>query len=283
MSTASTPSLVPVPNFNQDQLLLFLFKNGHFGDLAWDEVKALKASSVQAEDAMASFQQFHGLQVQGVATDETQRLIRQPRCGLPDILRAGSCKWPMLDVTWSQRISLSTMDAAAVERVFAQAIAQWNAVCGIRLARTDDFNAANIYAQAGRIDGASSTLAYSYLPCGASRTSRMQQVYDSAERWTDNFLLGVACHEIGHAIGLDHDSSGQLMAPYYSGNILSPQSKDIAQVVSRYGKPAPVPVPPPPGPTPDPTPTPGGIVIGGQITLNGFPYRLVPVVDHSGI
>ena len=58
------------------------------------------------------------------------------------------------------------------------------------------------------------------------------------------------CHEFGHSLGIGHIQAGNLMAPYYSARIGTPQSGDIAEMVARYG--ANVPTPPPTEPT---TPT----------------------------
>ncbi|NIQ12984.1 MAG: matrixin family metalloprotease, partial [Candidatus Dadabacteria bacterium] len=90
----------------------------------------------------------------------------------------------------------------------------------------------------------------------------LEQKYDTTENWVvlnhppSNRIdiVRVACHEIGHVIGIPHIGAGNLMAPHYSQQIRDPQAGDISEAVSRYGRPLPTPEP---EPTPDPTPEPG--------------------------
>lgn len=277
--------IVKGPNLTTEQLLAHLIELGHLPPQASNIEPGSQLQMDAVAKGLQEFADFHQV-------ENPMRLIGRPRCGVPDIQRstdragAGQCKWPMLDVTWAQRVTLSTLPPEKVEAAFIEAMSYWNAVCGIRLVRTQDFNSANIYSQNGRIDGSSGTLAYSYIPCGASSSARMRQVYDSQENWYHNFLVAVICHEVGHAIGLDHDSTGQLMAPYVNVNIIKPQSKDIAQAQSRYGKPQTIPTVPPPPPTVPPT-TPGTPDTpveskDVEVVIRGVSYILLKKVDHSG-
>lgn len=190
------------------------------------------------------------------------------RCAMPERASAGSCKWPMKVVHFRQQLSLPGLTDAQIDQAYRQACNAWNAVCGVQLTPAASGDAINIDAASGKIDGRSGTLAYSYLPCNSSPTSRMAQLYDNSESWTYNWLVEVACHEIGHAIGLDHSTDKQaLMYPYsHGGALLGPQADDIQQIVARYG-PATVPVPPDP-------PMPGVPQIGGVIIINGVSYRM---------
>lgn len=187
------------------------------------------------------------------------------RCAMPDFASNSSCRWPMLGVTHCpSRVALPGLTADQVRAAFLEAISGWNRVCGIRLELTDDYARANIYADSGKIDGRSGTLAWSYLPCGSSRTSRMQQLYDSAERWSYSWLVEVAAHEIGHAIGLSHGPKGSLMYAYSGGgSVKTPQAWDIEEARARYGLPE---------ATPDPTIPDSDI--DGLIVIAGTPYPL---------
>ena len=223
---------------------------------------------------MEEFRSFHGLPAGDQVDDDLVANLFIPRCGLPDLVRpesAGDCKWPMLDVTTSHKISgLNPLAAEVEHRLWLQALANWNNVCGLSLTFTDRFDGANIYAQVGSTG--SGVLAYSYLPCGANRNTRLQQVYNRATNWSEKLLLQVITHEIGHAIGLDHGPQGALMQPTANGAITAPQSWDIGQVQSRYGKPSPQ----PPTPEPHPVPPTGAILnIGSDLAAGA--YRLVPV------
>jgi hypothetical protein len=197
----------------------------------------------------------------------------RPRCGLPDYFAMESrCGWPMHDVTYSHQLAFDGLDGAIVHNLFVLACDAWNAVCGIRLRYVPEFGKANIQAKAGKIDGRSGTLAWSYLPCGSSPSSVMQQLYDTSERWSRDLLRDTICHEIGHAIGLPHGPAGSIMQPYANGIIGGPQKWDIDEAVARYGAAPfppqdPAPPLPPEGPAPD---------VAAIVFVNGRPIELVP-------
>lgn len=88
----------------------------------------------------------------------------------------------------------------------------------------------------------------------------------------------VACHELGHVLGIPHIQAGNLMQPTYSYSIWTPQAGDIAEAQGRYGKPVnapPTPPPPPPVPSGSWTITLTG---SGPITGASIPgYRVTPL------
>lgn len=134
------------------------------------------------------------------------------------------------------------------------AAAAWSKVCGVTFALTT--GTPDILVTTGNIDGPSGTLAWSELP-GSGTTQRLTQKYDAAEAWIIALnppasridLTRVVTHEIGHAIGIPHIGSGNLMAPTYSTKIREPQAGDISEAIGRYGNPRPT--------VPPSTPTPG--------------------------
>lgn len=89
-----------------------------------------------------------------------------------------------------------------------------------------------------RIDGVNSILAWSEL---ADNTNQPKtQRYDNSEPWVLSETLQsgmdiarVACHEIGHVLGLEHDgrNADALMRPTISGSIRKPTSRDIARLL----------------------------------------------------
>jgi hypothetical protein len=113
-----------------------------------------------------------------------------------------------------------------------------------------------------RIDGSSGVLAWSEL---ADNTNRPKtQRYDSGEQWSADRsnnppgidLIRVATHEIGHVLGLDHDSPSAeaIMRPMYSTRLPVPTERDMQRMVGLGYAKRTAPQPPPPGETPDPPP-----------------------------
>lgn len=276
-----------IPN---DEVTKVLFDLGYFGASTWAEVERLSDADLAA--ALAKYQEFHGLEVTGIAEPVTAHSFRRLRCALPDfeMREAGKvCMWPMKSVTYYQSLRLPGLTPEQVAQAYDEACNQWVAVCGLSLKRVATKNQANIAARSGAgrangLDGRGGTLAWSELPCGVSPNAQMEQCYDEAEAWTYRMAVAVICHEVGHALGLPHLSNGNLMAPYYDPKTTKPQSGDIQEMVQRYGAPVPTspgpstPAPNPPDGTGSPaTPsTPEVIDVSGVIKINGKPYVLVP-------
>lgn len=176
-------------------------------------------------------------------------------CALEFAAEARDTRWGKSALTWAVQSPLPGVLLEAFRGVVRQAFASWASVCGLAFAEAAP-GSADILIATGPIDGPSGTLAWSELP--PSRP--VHQRYDTSERWSidgspersEIELLAVACHEIGHALGLQHAPQGapDLMAPFYSASIFTPRPGDIARIQALYGPPAAAPVPPPPPATP---------------------------------
>lgn len=209
-----------------------------------------------------------------LVAQQTGVVVRQ-RCCMPELARSSECGWRHRPVTASIRGTLPGLTADQLKETYIAALNGWNSVCNTGLVWTDDFARANIWAECKKIDGASGTLAWSYLvPCGGSTNgTRLEQRYDTSERWTVDWFHEVSLHELGHALGLDHDTKNRnaLMYPYSSGGkILKPTQFEIARVVPLYG-------PPVTSPTPGVPKIAGGVLLiddGTSVGLsgNGFDY-----------
>jgi len=145
------------------------------------------------------------------------------------------------------------------------AFAAWSNVADIKFVEVADsgtaFNAAGATGDiriAGHVfDGVSGVLAHAYLPQVGAPSYAGDIHFDIAENWTVNGLDGsnstidifwVALHEIGHSIGLLHDTNaGSVMSQFYNENISELQANDIAGAQFIYG----------------PVPEPGAIALWG--------------------
>ena len=206
----------------------------------------------KVDEAVKSFQNWAGLPADGTLTKETQEAINAPRiCGLPDVLplamdAQNPCRWPDGNITYFVNDAFPGLTENETWEVFDWALGAWAAVAGITPSRASDPNSARIIAFVRRLDGPNGVLAQSELPCGGIRRAR--QEYDSAESWNRTVQARlVALHELGHALGIGHISSGNVMAPIYNGSLNKPQAGDIAELKARYGPPIVV-VPPTPQP-----------------------------------
>lgn len=248
----------------QAQLAKVLISLGHM-------VKEGEITPESILQGIKSFQEFYGLKVDGDYGRVTERTLLtrlQLGCGCPDIMKAGTslCKWPMNTVSYFVASTPNGISADDAKQAYRRAWDSWEKVCGLKAVEVTSAKLANVVMQTGRgqragFDGPMGVLAWSQLPCGASKTTQLVQQYDLDEKWGIStsggaiLLENVACHEIGHAIGLDHIKANlgtALMNPIYSPNVPRPLPLDIAEVVERYGQPSPK----TPDPTPTPTPTP---------------------------
>ncbi len=185
----------------------------------------------------------------------THVLAKGPRCGCIDAANLGESRWGLATVSWGVSSFPSGLSQDRVLQLYQQAFDSWSAVCGLKFTRVAAANA-NIVIGTGRgsrsnFDGPNGTLAWAYLPSGRNFTGRLEVRFDLDETWIDNpqargiLLLNVAAHEFGHAIGLSHNSvKNQLLNPYYAPAISKPQSYDIQEIQTLYGKPAATPTTP---------------------------------------
>ena len=197
-------------------------------------------------------------------------------CGVADNIGNVDCQWPFRDISVYAEGRIGQVVLAEAMEL---ALPRWNNNIGTRLAMTANAKTAHIAVKAGAIDGAGRILAQNQLPCGFTPNNwfQLDGLYDNSEAWviSDNppgdkiDAVRVCCHEIGHGIGIQHISTGNLMAAMYSARISGPQNGDITEGRARYGPPVIVAAPPaaptqpgiPSSPLPPSTPIDFGVLI----------------------
>jgi hypothetical protein len=170
-------------------------------------------------------------------------------------------------VTWSEAVApgyataevpsggtivpLSTFMPAGYKAQIAAALAAWALVANITFVEVvDNAVAFNGFGAVGDIrfgghlfDGAGGALAHGYYPPANGVSAAGDIHFDTADLWKIGFggpgfdIFQVAAHEIGHAIGLDHQPIPPiaLMNPFYSEAFSGPQADDIAGSIFIYG------------------------------------------------
>lgn len=192
----------------------------------------------EVKSAITQYQEFNGLVADGVIGPQTVHKMTSPyRCGMPDLIGTTDCKWPMFRIAYMCRLNLGLSNAI---EAYKEAANQWNEVANFELFQVTDSSIANIVAddygnRRDQFGSRGGVLADSQMPCARSPRQQIPQRYDTAENWTYAMLVAVACHELGHALGLGHLAAGALMAPYYDPRITKPQMVDIKAMEGLYG------------------------------------------------
>ena len=164
--------------------------------------------------------------------------------GLP--FTGSQLKWNNTDSTGATKVTFAFDDSFSVTGVsteraktlFVSALQTWADYAPLNFVETADPGSGDqvdIFAQSAAIDGSGKTLAYTYFPTVGDVT------YDTAETWTENSFLETTVHELGHALGLDHEDDTLAIMNSVLGNRYTDVNKpflfedDINSVRSLYG------------------------------------------------
>lgn len=206
-------------------------------------------------------------------------------------------KWPGAnpDLPWHYDFTgyRGTMSVAQLIDAFEKAWGYWAEVVEISPRRVESRGQAKVWGTFARIDGSSGVLAWSMLANNGNDPK--EQRYDSGESWNDTNpgvpaagidLVRVACHEIGHVLGLDHDggNANALLRPSYSTQIPKPTARDVQRLVGLGYKLRTTPPPPPPPGTPDPPPVKDAAIAlpGGGLLRVDFTTKVITYPGSRG-
>lgn len=224
------------------------------------------------------FQGFFHLTQDGILGPKTFRAMNGYRCAVSDITseQLNVRKWGLRRLTYQIVNRDRDLSANEWDKAIQEAFSFWSEVCNLQFTKVNSNANIRIDVGSGRkdnFDGPSGTLAWAQLPPQSNYRGQLLMKFDIAETWIINpryrgiLLLNVACHEIGHILGLGHSKvQSALMAPYYSPNVEKPQNDDIRRIQSLYGRPTSTPTP-----TPVPTPQDLTINISGKIDSISIP------------
>ncbi|XP_039351652.1 stromelysin-1-like [Mauremys reevesii] len=222
-------------------------------------------------DKIREMQEFFGLKVTGELDSNTLEVMKQPRCGIPDVGEfrtfPGSPRWTKTDLKYRILNYTPDMEPADVDEAIEKAWNVWSSVTPLKFTRVYEGNAdimisfaAGFHGDFFSFDGVGGTLAHAYAPGeGIGGDAH----FDEDEYWTKDLkgfnLFLVAAHEFGHSLGLHHSNVlGSLMYPAYlqteTRNYRLPED-DVDGIQTLYGPPISTELPASTPPTETPTET----------------------------
>ncbi|CAG6006263.1 unnamed protein product [Menidia menidia] len=236
----SSPS--PEPQVDLDLATDYLRR---YYNLQRDHMKQNRLSFISKVKDMQS---FFGLNATGLLDSETLKLMRSPRCGVPDVeesSRIQGTRWAKSVITYSVSRYTRDLPRSVVDSSIESAVGVWAGVSGLTFVRSNTRTAditvdfvTHAHGDLYPFDGPGGALAHAFGP-GLGAGGDMH--FDDDEHWTagetGSNLFVVAAHEFGHALGLKHSRNPEsIMYPNYRSsppaNLLSTQ--DVADVNALY-------------------------------------------------
>nr|XP_003472575.3 interstitial collagenase [Cavia porcellus] len=206
-------------------------------------------------EQLEQMQKFFGLEVTGRPDKKTLNVMKQPRCGVPDVASfttmPGNPVWEMKNLTYRIVNYTPLLPKSVVEKAFRKAFQIWSEVSALTFTRISqgeaDIMITFIRGEHGDnnpFDGPGNKLAHAFGPgprLGGDVHFDLDETWTN-ESWIEDFskfnLYYSAAHEFGHSLGLGHSSDiASLMYPIYqySGQVLLGQD-DVDGIQELYGK-----------------------------------------------
>uniref|UniRef100_A0A4W6CUJ6 Matrix metallopeptidase 20a (enamelysin) n=1 Tax=Lates calcarifer TaxID=8187 RepID=A0A4W6CUJ6_LATCA len=205
------------------------------------------------EEKTREMQNFFGLQETGHLDPHTLDVMREPRCGVPDVenfsFYPGKPKWKHHTITYMIAKYTPDMKREDVEKSFQTALKMWSDATPLKFIKVNHGKADIVLSFARRthgdffpFDGPRGVLAHAFQP-GEGMGGDVH--FDEDETWTAGSqgysLFAVAAHELGHSLGLTHSRDpSAIMYPNYryrSSTQYSLSKDDVLGIQTLYGKP----------------------------------------------
>ncbi|NXX93988.1 MMP7 protein, partial [Centropus bengalensis] len=187
-----------------------------------------KSRTLTLEERIKEMQRFFHLTVTGKFNAETEKTMKEPRCGVPDVADyktfPGNPRWRKTHLTYRILNYTPDLPQKKVDNAIKRAFMVWSDVTPLQFRRVYHEPADIEIGFARRehgdgypFDGRGNTLAHAFAPAeGIGGDAH----FDKDERWSEtnqgvNLFL-VAAHEFGHSLGLAHSNDPEaLMYPMY--------------------------------------------------------------------
>ncbi|CAF4368618.1 unnamed protein product [Rotaria sp. Silwood2] len=189
--------------------------------------------SLSTSSSIREYQKAFGLKETGQLDKSTKELLNKPRCGNSDTPHASklsklasmNSKWKKKHLKWVLRSRSSHISEEQTIQIIHEAFEAWTKHTPLSIERVCTNCEADVvfdfadgdHHDGAPFDGPGRTLAHAFFP----EDGRVH--FDASEKWTEKFdghdtnLFLIAVHEIGHALGLDHNrhDKNSIMYPYY--------------------------------------------------------------------
>lgn len=215
-------------------------------------------SKEELTSAIKNLQKISGLVPTGNPNDpELERVIKLPRCGVSDkeliadsdspaAYKILGTRWETFPITWKAMGYSRDLDKKRQNEIFHEAFKIWENISDISTLEVPSDSPADIVitfsSRDGKdylFDGPNGVLAHAFSP-GIEEGGDVH--FDDEESWIDTnvgnyFLLRVAVHEFGHALGIAHNKLYKsVMYPKYQPELsVILNHDDISAIRFVYG------------------------------------------------
>uniref|UniRef100_A0A8C4EDW2 Peptidase metallopeptidase domain-containing protein n=1 Tax=Dicentrarchus labrax TaxID=13489 RepID=A0A8C4EDW2_DICLA len=248
-NTETRPDSPDLNSFQQQGYLRRFYNLNPRGRVSGRRIR----STSTLEESIREMQNFFGLRETGRLDPNTLDVMREPRCGVPDVENFSfypeKPKWKNHTITYMIAKYTPDMKREDVDKSFGSALKMWSDAAPLRFIKVNHGKADIVFSFARRthgdffpFDGPRGVLAHAFQP-GEGIGGDIH--FDEDEKWTAGrpgySLFAVAAHELGHSLGLAHSRDpAAIMYPnyrYHSSTQYSLSKDDVLGIQTLYGKP----------------------------------------------